>query len=382
MKAYKFKLKINQRFQTNCQQTLNICRELYNAALQERREAYRVQKTSVNFHSQAIQLPEIKLLRDDVEAIHSQVLQDTLRKLSKAFDAFFRRLKTTEKAGFPRFKGKDRYHSFTYPQSGFKLVGDKLTLSKIGSVRLRLSRTIEGKIKTCSIKRQVDGWFVIFTVEENQSRYFPKTGVSCGIDVGLENFATLSTGEVKENPRFFRQAEKALKMQQRKVSKKKVRGANRRKAVVLLGKEHLKIQNQRKDFFHKTSLQLIKEYDEIAVEDLNIKGLVKNHHLAKAISDASWGTFLSVLENKAANAGRRVWKVPAAFTSQDCSQCGNRVKKSLAIREHRCIGCGYVAHRDHNAALNISARGRAQSVAASGVPVVRAPLVRVNAVTQ
>jgi putative transposase len=373
---------MNKKFEANCAQTLEICRELYNAALQERREAYRVLKASINFHRQAIQLPEIKFIRDDVEAIHSQVLQDTLRKLSKAFDAFFRRLKTSEKAGFPRFKGQDRYHSFTYPQSGFKLLGNKLTLSKIGSVRLRLSRPIEGKIKTCSIKRQVDGWFVIFTVEENQMRYFPKTGVSCGIDVGLENFATLSTGEVKENPRFFRQAEKALKMQQRKVSKKRLRGANRRKAVRLLGKKHLKIANQRKDFFHKTSLRLIRVFDEIAVEDLNIKGLVKNHHLAKAISDASWGTFLSVLENKAANAGRRVWKVAAAFTSQDCSQCGNRVKKSLAVREHRCIGCGYVAHRDHNAALNIAAKGWAQSVAASGVPSVRAPLVRVNAVTR
>jgi putative transposase len=382
MKAYKFKLKMNQRFQTNCQQTLNICCELYNAALQERREAYRVQKVSINFHSQAIQLPEIKLLRDDVEAIHSQVLQDTLRKLSKAFDAFFRRLKAGQTPGYPRFKGQDRYHCFTYPQSGFKLLGNKLTLSKIGSVRLRLSRAIEGKIKTCTIKKQVDGWFVIFTVAENQSRFFPKTGVSCGIDVGLENFATVSTGEVIENPRFFGQAEKALKRQQRKVSKKKLGGANRRKAMVLLGKKHLKVQNQRQDFFHKTSLRLIKEYDEIAVEDLNIKGLVKNHHLAKAISDAGWGTFIRVLENKAANAGRRVWKVAAAFTSQDCSQCGERVKKSLSQREHHCIGCGYVAHRDHNAALNVAAKGRAQSVAASGVPVVRAPLVRVNAVAQ
>jgi putative transposase len=155
-----------------------------------------------------------------------------------------------------------------------------------------------------------------------------------------------------------------------------------KKAARLLGKKHLKIQNQRQDFFHKTSLDLIRKFDEIAVEDLNIKGLVKNHHLAKSISDASWGTFLSVLENKAANAGRRVWKVPAAFTSQDCSQCGDRVKKSLSQREHRCIGCGLVVHRDHNAALNISARGRAQSVADSGVPVVRDPLVRVNAVAQ
>ena len=323
----------------------------------------------MNYQEQQNQLPEIKLIREDVAAIHSQVVQDPLRRVSRTFDAFFQRcLKGDKKAGFPRFKHKSRYNSFTYPQAGFRLEGNKLTLSKIGSMRLRLSHEIEGKIKTCSIKRQVDGYFVIFTVEENQSRFFPKTGDTVGIDVGLENFATLSTGEIIENPRYLRLAERALKIQQRKVSKKKLRGSNRRKAVVLLGKKHLKVQNQRRDFFHKTSLQLIKEFDEIAVEDLNIKGLVKNHRLAKSISDASWGTFLSVLENKAANAGRRVWKVPAAFTSQECSQCGNRVKKSLSQREHRCIECGFVVHRDHNSAIVV--KGRAF------------PLVRANAVTQ
>jgi putative transposase len=336
--------------------------------LRERIDAYQITGKSVNYQQQQNQLPDIKLVREDVATIHSQVLQDPLRRVSRAFDAFFQRcLKGDKKAGFPRFKQKSRYNSFTYPQSGFKLVGNKLTLSKIGSVRLHLSREIEGRIKTCSIKRQVDGWFVIFTVEENQSCFIPKTGKSIGIDVGLENFATLSTGEVIENPRYLRKAERHLKIQQRKVSKKKLGSSNRRKAVRLLARKHLKVANQRKDFFHKSSLRLIREFDEIAVEDLNIKGLVKNHHLAKSISDASWGSFIGILENKAENAGRRVWKVPAAFTSQDCSQCGERVKKSLSQREHRCIGCGYVAHRDHNAALNIL--GRADQ------------FVRVNAVT-
>jgi putative transposase len=358
IKAYKFKIKRpSKRIAQQFEQTLDRCRELYNSALRERIDAYQITGKSVNYQQQQNQLPDIKLVREDVAAIHSQVLQDPLRRVSRAFDAFFQRcLKGDKKAGFPRFKQKSRYHSFTYPQSGFKLVGNKLQLSKIGSVRLRLSREIEGKIKTCSITRQVDGWFVIFAVEENQSRYIAKTGEAVGIDVGLENFATLSTGVSVENPRYLRKAERELKIQQRKVSKKKKAGSNRRKAVRLLAKKHLKVANQRKDFFHKVSLQLIREFDEIAVEDLNIKGLVKNHHLAKSISDAGWGTFMSILENKAENAGRRVWKVPAAFTSQDCSQCGERVKKSLSQREHRCIGCGYVAHRDHNAALNIKAR--------------------------
>lgn len=371
MKAYKFKLKMNQSFQANCEATLNICRELYNAALQERREAWKISQTSVNYHKQAVQLPAIKQVRDDVAAVHSQVLQDTLQRLGKTFDAFFRRVKNGETPGFPRFKGKPFFTSFCYPQSGFRLEGNKLHLSKIGSCRVWLHRPIEGEVKTCTIKREADGWFVVFTVEENQSRWFPKTGDSVGVDVGIENFATLSTGEVIENPQFLRQAERKLKTAQRKVSRRK-KGSNRRKkAVALLQKHHLQVKRQRLDFFHKNSLALVKEFDQVVFEDLNIKGMVKNHHLAKSISDAAWGTFLLIHTGKAANAGRVVKKVPAAFTSQDCSQCGARIKKSLAVREHRCIACGFVAHRDHNAAINIQQRagippsGRADNCSAN-----------------
>lgn len=367
MKAYRYKLKTNKAFAHNCEQALDVCRELYNAALQERRDAFMICRASVNFHKQAMQLPEIKLIREDVDGVHSQVLQDTLRRLSKAFDSFFRRVKAGKTPGYPRFKSKHRFDSFTYPQSGFRLIGDKLTLSKIGSCRIRLSREIEGKIKTCTIKRQVDGWFVIFTAETDP-KPLPKTGDSIGIDVGLENFATLSDGQVIDNPRLLKKAQREIKIAQRKVSKKKLRGANRNKARIILARKHLKVANQRADFFHKLSNRLVAEYDTIAVEDLNIAGLLKNHHLARAISDASWGTFIAILASKAEGAGKRVVKVTAAYTSQDCSQCDSRVKKSLAVREHRCIQCGFVAHRDHNAALNILAR--------------TGPFVRVNAVTR
>ena len=356
MKAYKFKIRPSKRISQVFEETLNLCRELYNGALQERRDAWKLNRVSINYHDQRIQLPEIKLIRPDLAALYSQVPQDVLRRLNKTFDAFFRRVKAKQTAGFPRFKGQNRYHSFTYPQSGFSLDGDKLTLSKIGSCRIRLSRPIEGRIKTCTIKREVTGWFVIFAVEENQCRYFPKTNDTCGVDVGIENFATLSTGEVVKNPQYLRLAERQLRIGQRKVSKKKRGGSNRRQAVRLLARKHLHVANQRIDFFHKCALELIRGFDEIAVEDLKIKGLVRNHHLAKCISDAGWGTFITILESKAENAGRRVWRVPAAYTSQDCSKCGERVKKSLGVREHRCFACGYVAHRDHNAAQNIKAR--------------------------
>jgi putative transposase len=201
-------------------------------------------------------LPEIKEIRPDVAGIYSQVTQDVLNRLDKTFQAFFGRVKRGDKPGYPRFKGKSRYNSFTYPQKGFKLEVNKLTLTKIGSMRVRLSRPVEGRIKTCTIKRQVDGWFVILIIEENQCPYIPKTGKSVGIDLGIENFATLSTGEVIENPKYLRQSERELKIAQRKVSKKKRGGSNRKKSARILAKKYRKIWNQRIDSFHKLSKPL------------------------------------------------------------------------------------------------------------------------------
>lgn len=345
MKAFRYKIRrpskaVVQRFE----QTLDLCRELYNAALQERRDAWKLNRISISYVEQANQLGEIKAVRDDLETVHSQVLQDTLKRLDKTFKAFFSRIKKGEKAGFPRFKGKNFFDSFCFPQSGFKLSGDKLTLSKIGTMRIRLSREIEGCVKTCAIKREVDGWYVIFTAE-TEKELLPKTGEAIGIDVGLENFATLSNGEQISNPRFLRESEKSLKKSQRAVSRKKKGSQLRKKAVLKLRKKHLKIKRQRADFLHKTANNLVARFDEIAVESLQIRNMVKNHHLAKSISDASWGNFLQYLEYKAENAGRRVWKVDAKNTSQTCI-CGESVKKTLATRQHKCQKCGLVNHRD------------------------------------
>jgi putative transposase len=356
VKAYKYKLKTNAKFVAGCSATLDVCRELYNAALQERRDAYRINGVSINYQAQAVQLPLIKQVRKDVGEVHSQVLQDALRRVDKAFDAFFRRCKNGETPGYPRFKSASRYDSFTYPQSGFRLEGDKLSLSKIGSCRVRLSRPIEGTIKTCTINREADGWYVIFVVEENQCRFFPKTGEAVGIDVGIENFATLSTGKAVENPEFLRVSEAELKTAQRRVSRRKKGAKRSRKAVSLLRKKHQKIQRQRADFHHKTALKIVRGFDAIAVEDLNVRGMVKNHHLAKSVSDAGWSQFILILTSKAEEAGRVVIKVNPAYTSQDCSQCGHRVRKTLAMREHRCNNCGFVAHRDHNSALAVKGR--------------------------
>ncbi len=357
MMAFFYKLRASPRVIRVFESWLDACRELTNAAIQERRDAWRMNRVSVRFADQCEQLPTIKVVRPDVGAVHSQVLQDALRRVQKSFDAFFRRVKSGEKPGFPRFKSRNRFNSFTFPQSGFRLEGKKLHLSKIGSVRVFLSRPVEGTIKTCTIKREADGWYVVFACETTPAAPLPKTGRECGIDLGIETFAQLDDGSVVENPHFLAKAERRLKTAQRKVSRRRRGGSNRRKAVGELARQHLKLKRTRRDFHFKTAKGLVEAYDRIAVEDLNISGMAKNHHLAKAIHDAAWHQFISILTAKAEEAGRVVVKVNPRFTSQDCARCGDRVRKSLSEREHRCVVCGFLAHRDHNSAMNILARG-------------------------
>lgn len=221
MRAYKYKVKTpNKQVATKLESHLFLCCELYNAALQERRDAYKLNRISLNYFDQANQLSDIKEIRDDLNNVHSQVLQDILKRVDKTFKSFFARIKRKEKAGFPRFKSAKRFDSFCFPQSGFKLVGDKLTLSKIGSVRLRLSRPIEGKIKTCTIKREVSGWFVVFTVE-NEIKPLPKTNLAVGLDAGIESFVTLSDGTQIDNFKYYESTQKKLRIAQRRVSRRK-----------------------------------------------------------------------------------------------------------------------------------------------------------------
>jgi len=355
MKAYKYKLKPSAKVIAIFESWLVVLCELYNAALQERRDAYRISHQSIGLKEQSAQLPEIKKERPDLARIYSQVVQESLKRVDLAFKNFFRRVsEKAEKAGFPRFRSRSRYDSFTYPQSGFSLKGNKLHLSKIGKVKVHLSRPIEGRIKTCTIKREADGWYAVFAVEKERDRSLelaPEESV--GIDVGIESFATLSTGEQVDNPKFLRAGESELKTAQRRVSRRERRSKRRKKAVVLLAKKHQKIARQRRHFHFKEARKLTRKYRVIKVEKLNIKGMVKNHHLAKSISDVGWGEFISILASKAEEAGGEVVKVNPAYTSQRCSRCGHRHKMPLSMRIYRCGQCGLIIHRDHNGAINI-----------------------------
>ena len=362
MKAYKFKLRPSARVASNFECWLALLCELYNGALQERRDAYRINHLSISYKAQANQLPDIKKDRPEFARIHSQVCQNALKRVEFAFDNFFRRIKAGQIPGYPRFRSRLRYDSFTYPQSGFSLNGRKLQLSKIGKVTVRLSCPIKGRIKTCTIKREADGWYVIFAVEgepKKATALAPKESV--GVDVGLENFATLSDDEAApiENPEYFREAEKDLKTAQRRVSRRIKRSKRRKKAVQILAKKHLKVQRQRRDFHFKEAGKLVCQYQSIKVEDLNIRGMVQNRYLAKSISDAGWGQFISILIFKAEEAGRRVIKVNPSYTSQECSRCGDRNQITLATRIYSCSQCGLVIHRDRNGAKRIEQKGRA-----------------------
>ena len=359
-KTFKYKLKPTPEQEQAMAFVLRRCRELYNAALQERRDAWQKCGVSVTLAGQSAQLPAVKEVRPEYGDIHSQVVQDVLTRLDRAFQAFFRRVKNGGTPGYPRFQGTNRYNSFTYKQfgNGATLDNGFLVLSKIGRIALRWSRPLQGMPKTVTVSREADGWYVCFSCAGVPVKPLPATGQETGLDLGIEAFATLADGQRIFHPGWYRQAECKLKTAQRRVSRRKKGSNRRRKAVTLLAKAHLKVRRQRADFHHKTALKLIQQHDTIYHEDLQTANMVKNHHLAKSISDAGWAVFLTILSFKAACAGRRVVAVPPAYTSQICSGCGVMVAKGLSVRWHSCPDCATSLHRDHNAARNIERLGQ------------------------
>ena len=344
-KTYKFRLYPSKSQTTKLEMTLDLCRELYNSALQERRDAWKLNHINISNQNQEKQLPEIKTIREDLNGVHSQVLQNVLKRVDLAFQAFFGRVKRKAKAGFPRFRVRVRYDSFTYPQLGFSVQGAHLCLSKIGRVKIKLHRPLTDKIKTLTIKREAGRWFACFSVE-CEAKPLPACKDTIGIDVGLTAFATLSDGTEIENPRYYVQAQKQLRLAQRKVARRK-RGSNRRRfAVQLLQRAHAHIHNQRADFHHKISRRLVDNFGVIAVEDLQVKGLASGM-LAKSVNDAGWSAFIAKLMYKAESAGRDFVKVDPRGTSQTCL-CGAHTPN--------CSVCSLSAKRDHVSAQLILSR--------------------------
>lgn len=349
LRVFNYRLYPTKKQTKNIESQFDLCRWLYNTALEQRITAYKKLGKSVTYTEQN---RELTTLKEEVPAfytVHSQVLQDVLQRLDKAFNNFFRRVKQGETPGFPRFKKKERLCSITYPQSGFVIKGNRLQLGKIGLVRIRQHRQIpeDAKIKTCTIKKSGAQWHCSLVVEYPLEVRKEPVNIAVGIDLGLNSFAVLSDGNVIDNPRYYRKSEEELKIVQSRYSKHKGKATKRKLSAL-----HHKVANQRLDFLHKESRRLINQYDLIAHEDLNIKGLAQMS-LSKSVHDAGWGLFISMLTYKAEEAGKYAIAVNPYRTSQTCSQCGTIVKKTLDDRQHDCPECGLSMDRDLNAAHNI-----------------------------
>jgi putative transposase len=373
-KTFKYKLTPSPAHAQVLEEVLWRCRELYNAGLEERNAAWERCHVSVNFAMQSAQLPGIKEVRPEYRDLNAQVLQEVLHRLDRAFQAFFRRVKAGEQPGYPRFQGKDRYDSFTYPQmgehGGAVVDGGILSLSTIGRIPIRVHRPPQGTPKTVTISREADGWYACISCAGAPTEPLPLTGNETGIDVGLTVFPVTADGGIVENPRQYRKAAKQLAKAQRRVSRRKKGSKRRRKALKLFAKKLQKVRRQRTDFHHTTALSLLRTYDVIYLEDLQVRHRVRNHHLAKSISDAGWYQFRTILTSKAAYAGKWVVAVPAQYTSQACSDCGERVPKSLSVRTHVCPSRGLVLDRDANAAQNILRAGQTRQGAVAMAAVM------------
>ena len=360
LKAMKYRLNPTKTQAQQLASQLEECRWLYNHFLASRRDAWDERQESLSYHAQAITLPRLKQDRRSLHRVHSQVLQNVAVRIDLAFKAFFRRCKAGEAPGYPRFRGCGRYDSMTFPQyrKGCQMTDGVLKLSKVGACRIVQHRPLAGIPKTCTLRRSSTRKWYVTIVCEVAEQPLPATGEAVGIDVGLESFATLSTGEQTPCPQFLRRDEKDLKRAQRKLSAAEQGTPERQKCRKIVARIHERIGHRQSNFCHQESHRLVKRFDFIAVEDLAVNRMVHNHCLAKSIADAAWSQFTTFVAYKAAWAGRRFVTVNPAYTSQDCSQCGHRERKTLSQRVHQCACCGLTLDRDHNAARNILRLGQ------------------------
>jgi putative transposase len=357
LKTFKYRLYPSKGQQLLLEQTVETCRRWYNVCLAERKAAWENEHRSVSKYEQLAKVKDYRRENPCAGQVHSHVMQVVVTDLDKAFQAFFRRVKTGERPGYPRFKSMHHFDSYGLKEygNGFKLDGRRLRLTGVGRVRVRWHRPVEGQIKTVRIHRQAGEWYACFACKVEEQA-LPATGKEIGLDAGIHHLLASSENELVENPRWYREEQGRLRVVQRRVSRRKLGGANRRKAMLALQSQHEHIANRRKDYLDKLANQLVMNYDRIAIEDLQINGMVRDHHLSKSILDAGWGYLKGRLIDKAAEAGRQVYLVNPAYTSRTCCRCGQEFPElSLADRWVKC-SCGLSMDRDVNAANNILQR--------------------------
>lgn len=355
IRTIEFKLYPSKSQASTLESWLRRCCWLYNRCLEQRIKAYKRRGESVNYYHQQSLLTAMRSRMPRIAEVPAWFARSALIRLDKAFQSFFRRCKSGEKPGFPRFKSAEQYRSMEFSQKRDFVRERSISIPKIGMVRARGQFDVEGEQRLLRIIRRASGWYASIVVKTKADFPLPVDGPECGIDLGLEAFATLDKGERVENPRTLRRAEKKLKVASRQLSRCE-RGSNRRKkAKVRLARLHETVGRKRKGFCHRVSRDLINRFGRIAVEGLNIKGLAGGM-LAKSVRDAAWGMFLFYLTYKAEKAGCVLVKVDPRGTSQECPRCGAVAHKELSERTHRCKGCGFECHRDIAAAMVIRQR--------------------------
>ncbi|HEX9816203.1 MAG TPA: transposase [Candidatus Thermoplasmatota archaeon] len=360
-RAFKFRLYPTREQRVRIEQQFYQCRRLYNAMLEQRRTAWRSHRISLGLFEQSRQIVDVVHALPEYAAMYSQVLRHTAKPLDLAFQAFFRRIRAGEKPGFPRFRGRHRWDSLTYPQAqngSVRIHDDRVSLSKlVENVRFVQHRTLEGTVKTATISREADRWFLILTCDHVPPRLIAGSS-EIGLDVGLTHLATTDAGFVLENPRFEQHALERLRNAHRRVSRGTKGSHRRRKTLLLLQKAYLKIRDQRRYHYHKLARTLVVQNRRIAVEAIHPSQMLNASPSSnRNIHDAAWTLFLSILRRKAEEAGATVVDVNPAYTTQTCSQCGARAPKPLWQRVHQCV-CGLVLDRDVNAAKNILNQAR------------------------
>ncbi|MDT5187607.1 MAG: putative transposase [Mycobacterium sp.] len=384
-RAYKFRLRPSARQHIALAACVESHRELYNAALQERRDAWGHSQTRIRYGDQSAQLTEIRAARPHVAVWSFSSQQATLRRLNKAFAGFFRRVKTGQKAGYPRFKGGNRFDSVEWPKDGvgarWHPDAGRVYLQGIGQVKVSAHRTVTGRVKTIQIRREGRRWMLILSCDDVPTNPLPATGHQAGIDLGIASFATTSDDEHIHNPRWGRAAADRLATAQQRLQRAKRRSRNRERKRETVAARHRKIANQRKDFHHNQARRLIESYDLLVVEDLQIANMLRRAKpvpdpdkpgaflsngarakagLCRSISDAGWGQFVSILRAKAEDAGRTWVEVDPRHTSDRCESCSYAAPENRVTQaEFRCQACGHTAQADEMAARNILRAGLA-----------------------
>ncbi len=366
IRTYKYRLFTNKTQRDALDFILWQQRILYNAALEQRKTVYEETGKGISYVEQWAHFRDVRNANPDTFGlVNATSLQQLLRRVHKAYQAFFRRLKAGETPGYPRFKGRNRFHSMAFKHGdGVKLYQNdsgqvRLRIQNVGDVKVKYHRDLPGesKIKHVVVKRSLGNWYVTLMVEFDAPLLLPPTGEAVGIDMGLKSLLALSDGTLIDNPRWLRVSQKQLRVLNRKLSRQKKGGTNWRKTAHQLARLHGKIANQRRDFWHKTTRQLVNQYDLICIENLTLGFMTANRHLALSAHDAALGEFRRLLAYKAEEAGKLVVPVPPQYTSQICSGCETIVAKSLNVRTHRCDECGLELDRDVNAARNILTLG-------------------------